>query len=183
MKAIPLLGNLHRQIIPFTLALRVIGITTPSSLAVAAELPAVPQITTSQYANQFTEQDFLALTNSARAQSGLAPLSLNGELEQAAMAKAQDMANNHYWDHFRPTDKKAPWDFIHESGYQYTVAGENLARGFTTPTGITNAWMESPTHRANVLSPKYTEVGFASIRAAGTDGQTVLLTVQMFGSR
>lgn len=183
MKAIPVLGSLHRQVIPFTLALRVISITTPTSLAVAAEIPGIPQVTAAQYANQFSQQDFLDLTNTARHEAGVSPLVLSPTLEQAAMAKAQDMATNHYWDHFRPSDHKAPWDFIHEAGYQYTVAGENLARGFITPAGITNAWLESPTHRANLLSAKYTEVGYASIRAANTDGSTVLLTVQMFGSR
>jgi len=174
--------SLRRHIVPFTLALRVVSLTSPSSLAAAAELPTTLPALPQQVAT-FQEQDFLGLTNQARLDAGLAPLSLNVELEQAAYAKAADMAKNGYWDHFRPTDHKAPWDFIHEAGYSYTVAGENLARGFVTPTGITKAWMASPTHRANILSPNYTEVGFASVHTTDETGKTVLLTVQMFGSR
>lgn len=183
MKIARAVGNLHRHVIPFTLALRVISLTSPTSLALAAQLPVVPSVHAAEFSNQFSQEDFLSLTNEARAEAGLAPLVLNPELQLAALQKAQDMVHNSYWDHYRPSDHKAPWDFIHEAGYQYTVAGENLARGFSTPGGITKAWLESPTHRANVLSPKYAEVGYASIKTTDQDGKTVLLTVQMFGHR
>ena len=125
---------------------------------------------------------FLDLTNLARTAAGVAPLTRNSKLEVAAAAKAHDMVANHYWAHFRPGDHKAPWDFISEAGYRYSAAGENLARGYATPQGITRAWLESPAHAANLLSPRYTDVGFASIRTWDANGEPVLLTVQMFGT-
>jgi uncharacterized protein YkwD len=113
----------------------------------------------------------------------VASLSLNDELTAAAQAKAADMVAKGYWDHFRPSDHKAPWDFISEAGYTYRVAGENLARGFHTPAGITKAWVASPTHLANLISPKYDEVGYASVLSTEADGSQVILTVEMFGHR
>lgn len=133
--------------------------------------------------DRFNQADFLALTNAQRRQAGLSQLVLQDQLSQAARAKAIDMITKGYWEHFRPSDGKAPWDFIHEAGYTYLSAGENLARGFETPQGITGAWMNSPTHRANILSLKYTEVGFACVRVINSNGNSVLFTVQMFGRR
>ena len=130
-----------------------------------------------------SESLFLNDLNADRATAGQPPLSLNGRLTLAAQAKAADMIANNYWDHFRPSDRKAPWDFIDESGYGYRVAGENLARGFRTEAGITDAWMQSPAHRANMLSAKYREVGFATAYGRDANGDRVLLSVEMFGAK
>ena len=126
---------------------------------------------------------FLNDLNADRLDANLAPLRLNEKLDQAAEAKAIDMIANNYWDHFRPTDHKAPWNFIDESGYNYRVAGENLARGFRTEEGVTGAWMQSPAHRANMLSTKYQDVGFATVYTYEPDGSRVLLSVEMFGAK
>lgn len=149
-----------------------------SDVSAAAGNPTQPA-----FQNVLTNAQFLTDLNNARLAASQTPLRLNGQLEQAAQAKVEDMINNNYWDHFRPVDHKAPWNFIDESGYGYRVAGENLARGFRTEEGITNAWMQSPTHRANMLSPKYQEVGFATAYSYQSDGSRILLTVEMFGSK
>lgn len=176
-------ANWRRHIIPFTLVFRLVSLTTSSGLAIAAEIPSVHGQST-YYAQVFSPEAFLEKTNVERTALGLPALTLNKSLDEAAMDKAIDMATVGYWDHFRPSDQKAPWDFIKENGYTYKVAGENLARGFVTVQGITAAWMQSPAHRANLLSIKYTEVGYASIRSTNPEtGERVLLTVQMFGSR
>jgi uncharacterized protein YkwD len=131
---------------------------------------------------RFQPDQLLSLTNQARLEAQQSELALSDRLVQAARQKALDMAVRGYWEHFRPGDQKAPWDFIRETGYAYRVAGENLARGFQTAEGITQAWLQSPTHRANLLSPYYTQVGYASIAVVDGQGETVLLTVQMFGT-
>lgn len=152
------------------------------SVATAAEVDArAPHALYS--ADVISAQDLLRETNNNRIAVGLAPLNLNDTLSRAAEAKAQDMVTNGYWDHFRPGDHKAPWDFIKEAGYTYKVAGENLARGFRTAGGITQAWMHSPAHAANLLSPRYHDVGFATVYTYDSDGERVLLTVQMFGAQ
>jgi uncharacterized protein YkwD len=125
--------------------------------------------------------DFLNETNTARVAVGLEPLHLNSQLNAAAYDKATDMVMRNYWDHFSP-DGMAPWDFIKREGYVYHYAGENLARGFKTAHGITEAWIASPTHRANLYSPHYTEVGFATAMGTNDKGERVLLTVQLFGA-
>ncbi len=181
----------RRHIVPVVLAFRLISLTSSPSLALAATLPtegepimlgsALLTLPDASY-TQVSAQDFLIETNQVRVAAGLEPLTLNNDLMVAAGKKANDMIANNYWDHFRPADKKAPWDFIKESGYDYHYAGENLARGFKTAAGITQAWMESPSHRANLLSPLYTEVGFATELSTDESGETVLLSVQMFAA-
>ena len=155
----------------------------PIALADTQIVPSNNQEVTAIATVAYQPVEFLTLTNQARQEKGKPALRLNDQLDAAAYTKAMDMAQKGYWDHFRPGDGKAPWDFIKEAGYSYTVAGENLARGFKTPTGITTAWLASPAHRANLLSSKYGEVGFACIQIKDQDGNTLLLTVQMFGSR
>jgi hypothetical protein len=132
------------------------------------------------YATDIRVEQLLADTNTQRAQAGLSQLSLNGTLSQAAAAKAADMLANNYWAHNSPGGK-TPWDFIIGSGYQYTLAGENLAKNFQTSTGVVDAWMASPSHRANVLKSGYQDVGFAVVNGV-LNGEETTLVVQMFGT-
>ncbi|CAN5137377.1 hypothetical protein BH11PAT4_BH11PAT4_1930 [soil metagenome] len=181
------LKSTHKHLVPLALVIRLVTLSTSPSLAIAATLPAeltveVVAQTAPQEISPISPLAFLDETNIARSNSGLAALHSNETLTLAAQAKITDMQERGYWDHFRPSDKKAPWDFIRESGYQYTVAGENLAKGFKTAHGITEAWLASPSHRANLLSPKYEDVGFATGYIETPEGR-VLLTVQMFGTR
>jgi uncharacterized protein YkwD len=184
---ISILGSVHKQLVPLALVIRLVTLSTSPSLAIASTLPdsagdqANVQVAT-QLISPISEAAFLDETNIARSDSGLPILHTSVPLTHAAQAKIADMQERGYWDHFRPIDKKAPWDFIRESGYQYSVAGENLARGYKTAHGITEAWLASPSHRANLLSPKYDDVGFATGYIETSEGK-VLLTVQMFGSR
>ena len=180
------ISKIHRRVIPFTLTMRMISLTTAPSLAAVLDLHpevATAATTVTTVEQRFTERDFLAATNAARIANGVPPLVLNAELSTAAAQKVLDMKKNNYWDHFRPSDHKAPWDFMKEAGYDYKVAGENLARGFNSVQAITDAWMASPAHRANLLSDKYTDIGFADLEVNDANGNPVLLTVQMFGSR
>ncbi len=126
--------------------------------------------------------DLLNQTNQKRAEAGLAPLTLNDELSQAAAGKANDMFAKNYWAHVSPTGT-TPWDFIHGAGYHYIYAGENLARGFNSATDVINAWMASSGHRANLLSANYKDVGFAVQEGSLTGDSDTVLVVQEFGSR
>lgn len=125
--------------------------------------------------------DLIALTNYARVINKLSPLSTNEQLAKAAEAKARDLKDKNYFDHFRPSDGKKPWDFIEEAGYSWRVAGENLARGYQTSGQVVAAWMASDTHRKNILNQRYEEVGIATIEGT-KDGLPVIITVQMFGT-
>ncbi len=131
--------------------------------------------------SNITYDELLLLTNSQRQANGLAPLSLNQELSNAAAGKAIDMFSENYWAHESPSGK-TPWIFIKNAGYNYVYAGENLARGFTNTTDVINAWMASPTHKKNILSPNYKEIGFA-VNTGVLNGEETVLVVEMFGSR
>ena len=178
------LKQLAYRALLFSLSLGLVtAVSDVTRVRAAEQVLAIAQVRPVAAPTVFAPQDFLGYTNAVRAAYDQAPLTLNDQLNAAALAKAEDMAAKGYWDHFRPGDGKAPWAFIEENGYHYKVAGENLAKGFKTPAGITTAWMQSPAHLANLVSSKYNEVGFASVDSISSDGQHVLLTVQMFGSR
>lgn len=108
------------------------------------------------------------LTNQSRAKAGLPALARSSVLDRAAEAKLEDMFAKKYFAHKDPQGKD-PFHFFIEARYYYSVAGENLAdRGkpfekgyFETPMAVQEAFMASPTHRANVLNKLYTEIGMA----------------------
>jgi uncharacterized protein YkwD len=124
-----------------------------------------------------SQQEILTLVNQDRAAHGLPTLTLNPTLNLAALAKAEDMLSNNYFAHTSPSGA-TPWYWFKTMGYNYTFAGENLAEGYSDPADLEKSWMSSPTHRANILSPNYSEVGLAVVTFNNTN-----LVVQMFGSK
>lgn len=131
-------------------------------------------------ATDISVEKLLTLTNEDRAKNNLSLLTINSQLSEAAQKKAAHMFQNNYWSHFAP-DGTSPWDFIKQSGYSYEFAGENLAKNFLFSQNVVDAWMDSPTHRANLLNKEYKEVGFAVVNGV-LNGEDTTLVVQMFGS-
>ena len=101
-------------------------------------------------------------------------------MAEAAREKALNMFKNNYWAHYGPNGE-TPWQFVLEAGYQYEYAGENLAKNFLFSDGVMEAWMDSETHRENILRDEYTEVGFAVVNGL-LEGEETTLVVQMFGA-
>lgn len=132
------------------------------------------------YASNISVSEVISSTNSLRSSSGLSSLSYNNSLSQAAIAKAQNMFSEGYWAHTSPSGKE-PWDFIKSAGYSYRIAGENLARDFDSTSPLMDAWMNSPTHRANIMNPRYQEIGVAVVDGL-LNGVETTLVVQMFGT-
>ncbi len=131
------------------------------------------------YASSITVSQVLDLTNKARTSQGENTLSLNEQLNQAALAKATNMFNDQYWAHNSPSGK-TPWVFVQDMGYKYSVAGENLARDFGDAPTMVNAWMASPSHKANILQAKYKDTGIAVVDGK-LNGVETTLVVQLFG--
>ncbi|MFZ1721693.1 MAG: CAP domain-containing protein [Microgenomates group bacterium] len=131
------------------------------------------------YSSDITTDKVLTQTNQLRSQGSLSSLQYSDRLSQAAIAKGQDMFANQYWAHTSPSGRE-PWDFIRAVGYGYRVAGENLARDFNTTDSMMEAWMASPTHRENIMHPRYKEIGIAVIDGT-LNGVETTLVVQMFG--
>ncbi len=111
------------------------------------------------YATEISTNNLLQATNHERVINSQSVLSLNQRLNNAAQAKANDMIERNYWSHNTP-DGQEPWVFISNAGYDYQKAGENLAYGFATSTETVTGWMNSPSHRQNMLDSNYVEVGF-----------------------
>jgi uncharacterized protein YkwD len=133
------------------------------------------------YATNTNISGLLDETNAQRTAGGLAALSINGQLNQAAQAKANDMAARNYWSHYTP-DGSPPWIFFAQAGYSYQAAGENLAYGFDTSNTTVIAWMNSPGHKANIMNTGFKEVGFGIANVEnyqGTGEQTIV--VAMYG--
>jgi len=131
------------------------------------------------YASNIKVEDLFKLTNDIRAERNLSALRLNPVLTKAARLKADHMFNNDYWAHVAP-DGTEPWDFILDAGYDYAFAGENLAKNFGLSSEVVEAWYRSPSHKDNLLSSNYDEVGFAVVNGV-LDGYETTLVVQMFG--
>ena len=131
------------------------------------------------YASDINVSDLLKYTNEQRKSNNLGELRLNEKLTTAAQKKGTHMFEKNYWAHISP-DGVEPWDFILGENYDYIYAGENLARNFSHSKDVITAWLNSPSHRDNLLSPNYDEVGFA-VENGILDGYETTLVVQMFG--
>ncbi|MBM3282933.1 hypothetical protein FJY90_01640 [Candidatus Gottesmanbacteria bacterium] len=133
------------------------------------------------YATDIAVERIYSLVNQKRAEANLPPLELSSELSIAATQKAADMLTKNYWAHVSPTGV-TPWAFITSSGYNYSYAGENLAKDFNTSREVVEAWMNSPSHRANILKPEYSEIGLA-VMDGTLNGEETTLIVQHFGTK
>jgi hypothetical protein len=120
------------------------------------------------------------LTNEARVANNQLALRRSTTLDQAASLKAQDMAKNSYFAHTSPAGL-TPWHWFDKAGYIFIYAGENLAIDFTESVDVENAWLNSPGHRANILSSRFTEIGIATFDGI-YNGRATTYVVQMFGT-
>lgn len=99
--------------------------------------------------------EMAAEVNRVRALAGLPPLTLDERLSQSAQAHSEDMAAHDYAAHVG-LDGNTAADRARAMGYPARRLGENLQLGLETPQEAVAAWMDSPTHRDNVLR---TQVG------------------------
>jgi uncharacterized protein YkwD len=109
----------------------------------------------------------LTLINAQRTANGLDLLERAGELEKAAQAHSQDMAEGNFMGH-TGTDGSSPAQRMQAADYRWYTWGENVAAGYTTAQAAVDAWMSSSGHRANILNPNFKEVGIAVVYRAGT---------------
>lgn len=124
-------------------------------------------------------QNIITYSNFERRNNNLGIFYESETLNLAAEKKLKNMFEKDYWDHKGPNGETA-WEFIDSTGYQYSLAGENLARGFSSSEEAVKAWMESPTHRANILNERFQEMGVA-IGSGKINGAATTVIVQIFG--
>jgi len=104
------------------------------------------------------EKKVAELVNRERTSRGLPALTLDETLCRGARMKSEDMQKNNYFSHTSPTYGSA-FDMMRSLGITYNSAGENIAMGQTSPEAVVAAWMNSQSHRDNILSTKYTLLG------------------------
>jgi len=119
-------------------------------------------------------------TNLQRQNNGLVSFTENAQLDAVALAKANNMFKNQYFEHTSPSGVD-PGQLVLSHGYKYIVAGENLILGnFASEKELVQAWMDSPGHRANILNNRYSEIGVAVVKGI-YKGESVWMGVQEFG--
>jgi len=127
-----------------------------------------------------TKEGVIDQTNIQRSQNNLFTLSENGQLDEAAREKMNDMFDRQYFDHVSPTGQ-GPAYWVDKEGYSYIMIGENLALGdFDNDKALVDAWMASPGHRANILNNNYTDIGVA-VGKRSFEGRDTWIAVQEFG--
>ena len=104
------------------------------------------------------EKEVVRLVNEIRRQNGLTELKSDWQLSRVARIKSEDMRDNKYFSHTSPT-YGTPFQMMKSFGITYRSAGENIARGQSSPQAVVNAWMNSSGHRANILNPSFTHIG------------------------
>lgn len=161
----------HRVLFAYSVILVLLKV-----LAVVAPI-ALPS--SSLYSSAINAQNIIDLTNQTRKNLGLPELKLNSKLSASALAKAEDMMEGQYFAHTSPAGA-TPWSFILNSGYRYSLAGENLAVHFTSAEDLQEGWLASPTHRANIVNPRYTEIGVGVVFGE-FEGVASTLVAQHFG--
>lgn len=162
----------HRVLALFSVLLVTVKIFTIALITFGPFLPAA--------SSAITIQNVITLANQSRQSFGLGSLTESSLLNKAAQAKAEDMAAKGYFSHTSP-DGKTPWNFIETSGYNYILAGENLAVHFTDAESMEQAWMNSPSHKANILNRNFEEIGIG-IAQGQYQGKQTTFVVQMFGT-
>lgn len=172
------LGSILVAYIVFTITVSALSPGQPTA-------PAPPEKTAQQLLDELTVpivNDLWVATNNERAKAGLSQLNLSPVLSSAAQAKCDDMVIRDYWSHNTP-DGKEPWVFLKNVGYDYRLAGENLGYGFATGSDQVAGWMDSPTHKANIVNPSYVDIGFAVCKSMNYNNHGMQpVIVQFFGT-
>ena len=123
--------------------------------------------------------EVMELVNKERQSRGLSPLKANDALIVAAQAHSEDMAMNGFLSH-TGSDRSSPSDRLRDVGYNGRTWGENVAAGYSDPSSVVRAWMNSSGHRANILNANFCEIGVGY--AQGQSGYRHYWT-QDFGCR
>jgi len=159
-----------------TLALVLSGLGL--SVAVTAMSPASALASDNELIGQ--EEAIVNLTNQIRVNAGLNELTTDSRLMTSARNKALDMATRGYFDHANPEgDRVSYW--VLGAGYKYSLAGENLAKGFSSIDRLMSAWVNSFSHYVNLIEPKFKNIGIG-IAEGIYQGQTTVFVVQHFGA-
>lgn len=151
-------------------------------IATASPEPPYDVVAVETIQNPPAEYEALASElNQTRQRYNLPVIDYNTKLQASACYKATEILENNNWQHLN-ADGTETWVHFDKAGYTGTARGENLAKNWPTDTAMIQAWLDSPTHRANLLSDKYIEQGLC--KKSGTlNGKDATITVAHYGAR
>lgn len=132
-------------------------------------------------AGEITPESVMESLNAMRSAEGLTLLDHDPRMRQAAEDRVAEMERAGYWGH-DPPDGSSPFAWLHQRGYHFRFAGENLAAGFESVGLMIHGWMSSPGHRANILAPEYRDAGVAVIDGGTTGRLSGKSIVVLFGA-
>jgi uncharacterized protein YkwD len=150
-------------------------------VALAVTLQAFVPVAPTYAAGPDFEQRVIELVNTTRIQNGLSPLRASPQLAASARKYSGYMASARFFSHVGP-DGTNLVSRDEAAGYvDWVDLAENLAGGQPDPESVVKAWMNSPTHRANILSPRVKEIGVGYAFVPGS--QYGHYWTQEFGAR
>jgi len=129
----------------------------PNNYAPNNNAPSAPSDSTSPSNSNF-EKKVAELVNVERQKNGLPALYLDTAISNVARMKSKDMADNNYFGHQSPTYGSAG-EMLLKFGITWSAWGENIASGQKSPEDVVSQWMNSPSHRENILSPNFAFIG------------------------
>ena len=111
------------------------------------------------------EDEVIKLVNDERAKYGLPLLEKNQEVARIARIKAYDMLEKNYFSH-NSAKYGSPFNMMEQHGLKFSSAAENIGMGQKTAAEVVKSWMDSPGHRANILSRTVTQIGVGAAKTA-----------------
>src|SRR3989338_1787608 len=144
------------------------------ALSIPSEVYQHPDILGEQY------KTIIELTNNIRVKNQRDPLTVAVKLNQSADAKAADMARYGYFSHTGPNGRGLDY-FLKQAGYRYSVAGENLAIGFSDALLVMKAWERSPIHYNILVDEDFKEVG-VGLMSGKYQGEPTIYIAEHFGA-
>jgi uncharacterized protein YkwD len=129
--------------------------------------------TTPGNVNQMASE-IVAGVNASRRDNGLSPLAYNQKLGGAALKHACDMSVNRFFGH-KGSNGSNSQARVRSVGYRDCTVAENLAWGFPRSAQIIGGWMNSASHRSNMLHPRVTEMGIGI--TTGAEGPNWVLVL------
>ena len=117
-----------------------------------------PTKTTAATANAGPEAQVVTLVNTERANAGCGALTVDSRLTTAARGHSSDMATRNYFSHDTP-EGVTVGTRITNTGYKWSMVGENIAWGQATAAAVMKDWMNSAGHKANILNCGYKNIG------------------------
>ncbi|MEK4023634.1 CAP and S-layer homology domain-containing protein [Sporosarcina sp. FSL W7-1283] len=116
--------------------------------------------------------------NAERKAAKVPSLQADPALNKIAAAKAEDMAKHGELTHTSPTYGTVP-EMLEKFNYKWKAYGENIAAGYISAKGVTDAWLASPGHKENLLSPTFTHMGAGT----ATDKQGKIYWVNLYSKK